>query len=159
MPWINFLTWCSPIFHLLLVFWHNQKIIAKTNVKFFFYVFFKPVVSGFTFKFLIHYKFIFVDKMGIQVHSFAYNYSIFPHHYWKDCNVLCAFMALIIYLTRNSWVYFWDLYVFVYMPLLYCLDSLPIFWSGCNIFVVTDSSTILDTHSLPTIRFANIFSY
>ena len=91
------------------------------------------LVSGLTFRSLIHFEFIFVYGVGSVLISFVYmSLSSFPSPIYEEA----VFAPLYIFASfiKNkvpigSWVYFWAFYPVllvyssVFVPVLYCLDD------------------------------------
>ena len=88
------------------------------------------IVSGVTFRFLIHFEFIFVYGVRECSNFILLHVAVqFSQHHWqRDCLFSIVYSFLFCYrLTSHKWVYFWDsypaplIYKPVFVPVTYCL--------------------------------------
>lgn len=106
-----------------------QSPTSRTFIPVLFQIF---IVSGFTFKLLIHFELIFVSgiKIWVQFHLFPYEYPIIPHHSLRRLSFPLSILGFFVkyQLTLYAWVYFCVLnfvplvYLSVFMPVPYCFD-------------------------------------
>lgn len=89
------------------------------------------IVLGFTFRFMIHFRLIFIYGMGWELMFifFPYDYPVDQTPFIKKIFLFLfsVFSPLSNQLTLNIWVYFWTLYS---VPLIICLPlcGYKLFW-------------------------------
>ena len=89
------------------------------------------IVSGLTFRYLIHFEFILYIVLESVLISFFYmQLSSFPSTtYQRDCLFSILYSCLLCHrlIDHSAWVYFWvvfpvPFYVSVFVPVPYCFD-------------------------------------
>ena len=76
---------------------------------FFFFFFLEALVSGLTFRSIIHFELTFVRVIRIQFYSFAWGYPVFPTQFVKETILSpCVFLASSSGISW-SWIFFWAL--------------------------------------------------
>ena len=70
------------------------------------------IIPGFVFKFLIHFKLVFMSGIRVQLHSLRCEYDIFPAPFIEETvfPIMSILGSLVKYsLTIYAWFYFWAL--------------------------------------------------
>ena len=98
------------------------------------------IVSGLTFRFLIHFEFIFVYGVrkcyfGMGLEHFTCSYPVFPAPFIEEA----VFAPLYIFASFvknkvpiDAWVYFWAfylvplVYISVFVPIPHCFDEVAL---------------------------------
>ena len=112
------------------------------------------VVSGLTFRSLIHFEFFFVCvwcQKVFQFHSFTHGWPVFSASLIKEIvfsplYILASFVKDKV--SIGMWIYLWAfycvplIYISVFVPVLYCLDELC-FVEQSEVRQVNSSNSIL----------------
>ena len=90
------------------------------------------IVSGLTFRSVIHFEFTFAYGVRKRSHSFTYTCPVFPAPFIDEA-VFAPVYILALFVKNKvpigAWVYFWAfylvplVYISVFVPVPYCLDD------------------------------------